>query len=97
VPDNVTDAGRFVQQCAQNLATGMRSADAEVNGLMTSWHGNAATAYSAAWDETRTAATAVFDALADMAELLGVVVTRSVAADTSTAGTFGSLSLPPPV
>ncbi|MEU7769324.1 WXG100 family type VII secretion target [Nocardia sp. NPDC049190] len=80
VPEHVCDAGRYVQQTAQNLISGLRSASAEVDGLMTSWHGMAATAYGGAWDETHTAALGVFEALADTAEL-GVVVDRSAATD----------------
>jgi WXG100 family type VII secretion target len=93
-PDEVTDAGRYVQQSAANLISGLRSASAEVNGLMSSWRGTAATAYSVAWDDTHTAALSVFEALADMAELLGVVVDRTQASDTTTAGTVSSLDLP---
>ncbi|MEU2092497.1 WXG100 family type VII secretion target [Nocardia beijingensis] len=95
VPDEVSDAGRYVQQTAANLISGLRSASAEVDGLMSSWRGGAATAYAGAWDETHRAALDVFEALADMAELLGVVVDRTAATDTASAGTFGSLSLPP--
>ncbi|MEU4345339.1 WXG100 family type VII secretion target [Nocardia sp. NPDC023852] len=95
VPEHVCDAGRYIQQTAQNLISGLRAASAEVDGLMTSWRGTAATAYAGAWDETHTAALGVFEALADMAELLGVVVERSVATDTTNAGDYGSLSLPP--
>ncbi|WP_051407572.1 WXG100 family type VII secretion target [Nocardia sp. CNY236] len=95
VPEYVSDAGRYVQQTAQNLVSGLRSASAEVDGLMTSWRGVAADAYAGAWDETHRAALEVFEALAEMAELLGVVVNRAAAADTTAADGFGSLSLPP--
>jgi len=44
---------------------------------------------------TDTAAASVFDALADMAELLGVVVDRTAAVDACGAGAFGSPDLPP--
>ncbi|ASF10386.1 hypothetical protein CEQ30_26790 [Nocardia brasiliensis] len=94
VPDEVTDAGRYVQQAAANLIAGLRSGSVEVDGLMTTWHGPAATAYAAAWDETHRAALSVFEALADMAELLGVVVDRSQATDTGTATAVSSLDLP---
>ncbi|MGW4327149.1 WXG100 family type VII secretion target [Nocardia sp. NPDC004573] len=95
VPEHVSDAGCYVQQTAQALISGLRSASAEVDGLMSSWRGVAATAYAGAWDETHTAALEVFEALADMADLLGVVVDRSVAADTAAADQYSSLSLPP--
>ncbi|MGX1775531.1 WXG100 family type VII secretion target [Nocardia brasiliensis] len=94
VPDEVTDAARYVQQAAANLIAGLRSGSAEVDGLMTTWHGTAATSYAAAWDETHRAALSVFEALADMAELLGVVVDRSQATDTGTATAVSSLDLP---
>ncbi|MGY1969733.1 WXG100 family type VII secretion target [Nocardia gipuzkoensis] len=95
VPDHVSDAGRYVQQTAQALISGLRSASAEVDGLMSSWRGQAATAYAAAWDETHAAAMDVWDALDAMGELLGVVVEKSTAADTAAAGSYSSLSLPP--
>jgi WXG100 family type VII secretion target len=95
VPEHVSDAGRYVQQTAQALISGLHSASAEVDGLMSSWRGAAATAYAVAWDETHTAALGVFEALADMADLLGVVVDRSAAADTAAADRYSSLSLPP--
>ncbi|GAA5088341.1 WXG100 family type VII secretion target [Nocardia iowensis] len=94
VPDHVSDAGRYVQLTAQNLINGLRSGSADVEGLMSSWRGTAATAYAQAWDETHTAAMAVFEALADMADLLGVVVDRTAATDSSTASAVSSLDLP---
>ncbi|PXX66902.1 type VII secretion system (Wss) protein ESAT-6 [Nocardia tenerifensis] len=94
VPDSVTDAGRYVQQTAQALIDGLRRGSVEVDGLMSSRHGTAATAYAGAWDETHRAALAVFEALADMADLLGVVVDRNQATDTTTATTVSSLDLP---
>ncbi|MGQ4598686.1 WXG100 family type VII secretion target [Nocardia sp. R6R-6] len=95
VPEHVSDAGRYVQQTAASLTDGLRAASAEVDGLTSSWRGQAATAYAAAWDETHTAAISVWEALADMAELLGVVVDRATTTDTAAANTYSSLSLPP--
>ncbi|SUB40251.1 WXG100 family type VII secretion target [Nocardia brasiliensis] len=94
VPDGVQDAGRYVQQTAANLISGLRTGSAEVDGLMSSWRGTAATAYAAAWDDTHRAALAVFEAPADMAELLGMVVDRSQATDIATSATISSLDLP---
>ncbi|MFI9402716.1 WXG100 family type VII secretion target [Nocardia sp. NPDC052316] len=94
VPDHVSDAGRYVQTTAQNLINGLRSASADVNALESTWRGTAATAYSTAWDEVHRGALDVFEALADMADLLGVVVDRSAAADTGNAATISSLNLP---
>lgn len=95
VPEHVSDAGRYIQQTAQELVAGVRSTDAEIAGLMSTWSGTAATAYSQGWEETRRGAVEVLDALAEMAELLGVVTERLTAADQANSTTFGSLSLPP--
>jgi WXG100 family type VII secretion target len=96
VPEHVSDAGRYVQETAQTLINGVRSADAEVAGLMSTWRGAAADAYSAGWDETRQGAVAVLEALGDMAELLGVVATEVDALDQTRADVFrpSSLDLP---
>ncbi|MFQ6397075.1 WXG100 family type VII secretion target [Nocardia sp. KC 131] len=75
VPTEVTDAGRYVQDTAQALINGIRSADAEVAGLMASWQGTAADTYLAGWEETRRGAISVLEALHDMGDLLGVSVT----------------------
>ncbi|MEV0248415.1 WXG100 family type VII secretion target [Nocardia sp. NPDC050712] len=95
VPEHVSDAGRYVQAVAQELVSGLRSADSEVAGLMSTWTGGAATAYLAGWEETRLGAIQTLEALSEMAELLGVVSETLTAADQSNAGQFGSLSLPP--
>ncbi|MFD6463468.1 WXG100 family type VII secretion target, partial [Streptomyces roseolus] len=73
VPDHVQDAGRYIQEVAAALVAGVRAADVEVSGLMSSWKGAAASAYQAGWEETRNGAVEVLEALGDMAELLGVV------------------------
>lgn len=74
VPEHVRDAGQFVQQTAHALISGVRSADAEVQGLMATWKGGAADAYLTGWEEARRAAVDVLEALQTMADLLGVVV-----------------------
>lgn len=61
---------------------------------MSSWRGVAANTYASGWDETRRGALEVLEAWGDMAELLGVVAAKLPAVDTSTAGQFGSLTLP---
>jgi len=73
VPATVSDAGKFVQDTATSLRNGVRSADTEVQTLMTTWKGTAARAYLAGWEETKRGALKVLDALAAMADLLGVV------------------------
>ncbi|MEU7144187.1 WXG100 family type VII secretion target [Nocardia sp. NPDC046473] len=94
VPEHVSEAGRYVQATAQSLISGLRSASADVNALETTWRGTAATAYATAWDEVHRGALDVFEALADMADLLGVVVDRTAATDTSNAAAVNSLDLP---
>ncbi|MBH0778578.1 WXG100 family type VII secretion target [Nocardia bovistercoris] len=94
VPDHVRDAGRYLQETAAALTAGMRSATADVDSLLSTWRGLAATAYGGAWDSVAAEAFVIFDALADMAETMGVVVDRAQAVDYSRAGTFGSLDLP---
>lgn len=94
VPDHVSDAGRYIQAAADNLTQGMRSASAEVDALASTWRGVAASTYAAAWTEAATAAAHVFDALADMAELLGVTVDRAAAVDAYSASGYTSLDLP---
>ncbi|QIS18744.1 WXG100 family type VII secretion target [Nocardia terpenica] len=72
VPTEVADAGRFVQETAENLIRGIHSADADIQGLMDTWHGTAADTYLKGWEETRRGALEVLDALSAMADLLGV-------------------------
>ncbi|MFI9508402.1 WXG100 family type VII secretion target [Nocardia sp. NPDC052566] len=93
VPENVSNAGQFVSETAQALADGIRSADAEVAQLMSSWRGTAASAYWQGWSETRQGALQVFDALREMAELLGVTVTTTIDTDTRTADGVRASSL----
>ncbi|WP_433659934.1 WXG100 family type VII secretion target [Nocardia sp. CA-128927] len=94
VPEQVSAAGHYVQNTAQSLINGLRTTSSEVNALESSWRGAAATAYANAWDEVHRGAVEVFEALADMADLLGVVVDRTVATDIDTANTVSSLTLP---
>jgi WXG100 family type VII secretion target len=98
VPTAVQDTGTFVRDAATSLRNGVRSADTEVQNLMTSWKGAAADAYYAGWEETKKGALEVLDALATMADLLGVTAVsfadldRRRAADT--ARVTRSLNLP---
>ncbi len=96
VPEHVSDAGQYVQRTAQTLVNGVRSADADVQGLMSSWKGTAATAYSTGWEETRDGALQVLEALNTMAELLGVVGVEYTGTDTANATGLrqSSLDLP---
>ncbi|MFD0363565.1 WXG100 family type VII secretion target [Nocardia sp. GCM10030253] len=94
VPAEVTDAGRYVQLTAEELVNGLRSIDADVNRLLENWTGNAATSYRSGWDETRKGAETVLEALATLAELLGVVADTHVDLDTQRAASTSSLDLP---
>ncbi|MFE7717808.1 WXG100 family type VII secretion target [Nocardia rhizosphaerihabitans] len=72
VPDEVTDAGSFVQQIAESLINGLRSLDTDIVTLLDNWRGTSAESFSAGWTETKQGADTILDALAGMAELLGV-------------------------
>ncbi|MFB7877653.1 WXG100 family type VII secretion target [Nocardia sp. NPDC056064] len=98
VPDEVSDAGRYLQQVADTLVSGLASLDTDITALLSTWSGVSADSFSAGWTETKQGADTVLEALADMAELLGVTSTtlddqdHSWAADTSSLS--GSLDLP---
>lgn len=98
VSDEVTDAGRYLQQVAETLVNGLTSLDTDVTTLLANWLGVSADSFSAGWTETKQGADTILEALADMAELLGVTSktlddldnARAVA----TSSLFGSLDLP---
>jgi WXG100 family type VII secretion target len=98
VPATVSDAGRYVQETATALRNGIRSADTEIQAVMTTWKGTAARAYLAGWEETKKGALEVLDALAAMADLLGVVAVGYSDIDdrraADTARVTSSLNLP---
>ncbi|MFR9769082.1 WXG100 family type VII secretion target [Nocardia sp. SC052] len=98
VPATVSDAGKYVQDTATALRNGVRMADTEVQALMTTWKGTAARAYLAGWEETKKGALDVLDALAAMAELLGVAAVGYSDIDdrraADTAHVTSSLNLP---
>ncbi|MFD4428681.1 WXG100 family type VII secretion target [Nocardia sp. NPDC058497] len=72
MPDEVTDAGAFVQQIAESLINGLRSLDSDIVTLLDNWRGTSADSFSSGWTETKQGADTILDALAGMAELLGV-------------------------
>jgi WXG100 family type VII secretion target len=98
VPATVSDAGKFVQDTARNLVAAIHTGDTEVQGLMTTWKGNAADAYLEGWEETKKGALKVLEALSVMAELLGVTAVRFTEIDdrraTGITGITRSLNLP---
>ncbi|WP_162240385.1 WXG100 family type VII secretion target [Nocardia arizonensis] len=98
VPEEVTDAGVFVQQVAESLVNGLNSLDADIANLMNGWRGTSADAFSAGWSETKQGADSILDALTTMAELLGVtsrvLEDHDKARATATATLPSSLDLP---
>lgn len=98
VPDEVTDAGRYLQQVAETLVNGLTSLDTDVTTLLSNWRGISADSFSAGWTETKQGADTILEALADMAELLGVTSKTlddlDRARTTATSALAGSLDLP---
>ncbi|MBU3066151.1 WXG100 family type VII secretion target [Nocardia sp. NEAU-G5] len=97
MPTAVSDAGKFTQDTATALRNGIRSTDTEIQALMTTWKGTAA-AYLAGWEETKRGALEVLEALAGMADALGVTAVGFADIDdrraTDTARVTSSLNLP---
>lgn len=85
VPTEVADAGRFVQETAENLIRGVRSADADIQALMDTWQGKAADTYLMGWEEARKGALEVLGALSAMADLLGVSAAKFTETDSGNA------------
>ncbi|APE37966.1 hypothetical protein BOX37_02520 [Nocardia mangyaensis] len=92
MPDEVTDAGTYVQQVAETLVNGLASLDVDVNSLLTSWKGTSADAYSDGWIEVKQGADTVLAALAAMAESLGVTSRVLNDQDTSRASQTSALT-----
>lgn len=93
VPDEVVDAGRFVQLTADELVQALNSLDTDINGLLASWKGVSADVYRAGWQETRQGVVTVLEALAKIAELLGVNSRTFTEQDRGNADGYGSLNL----
>ncbi|MEV6559083.1 WXG100 family type VII secretion target [Nocardia sp. NPDC051756] len=98
VPEEVTDAGRYLQQVAETLVNGLTSLDTDVTTMLSNWRGTSADSFSAGWTETKQGADTILEALADMAELLGVTSKTLEDLDsarmTATSALAGSLDLP---
>ncbi|MFC9435673.1 WXG100 family type VII secretion target [Nocardia sp. NPDC057030] len=98
VPDEVTDAGQYVQQVAESLINGLTSLDRDIAALLSQWRGTSADSFGAGWTETKQGADTVLDALTEMAELLGVTSKTLDDQDqvraTTTREFAGSLDLP---
>ncbi|WP_459548331.1 WXG100 family type VII secretion target [Nocardia sp. X0981] len=93
VPDHVLDAGKFVQLTADQLVNALRDLDNDIDAVLEVWKGNSATAYRAGWDETKQGAIQVLEALATIAELLGVTTRTFVEQDDNNSQSYPSLNL----
>ncbi|GGL40959.1 WXG100 family type VII secretion target [Nocardia jinanensis] len=93
VPDEVVDAGQFVQQTADALVNALSSLDTDIDGLLEVWKGVSATSYRSGWQETKQGAITVLEALANTAELLGVNSRTYVEQDDSNSQSYGSLNI----
>ncbi|WP_405180213.1 WXG100 family type VII secretion target [Nocardia sp. NBC_01377] len=94
VPDEVAEAGAYVQQVAESLVNGLCSLDREITSVLGNWTGAAADAFGSGWTETKEGAADVLDALAIMAGLLGVASKTIAHQDTAGATYLSSLDLP---
>ena len=93
VPDHVLDAGKYVQLTADNFVKALRDLDIDIDAVLEEWKGNSAGAYRAGWDETKQGALQVLEALATIAELLGVTTSTFVEQDDSNSQSYPSLDL----
>ncbi|MFQ6393164.1 WXG100 family type VII secretion target [Nocardia sp. KC 131] len=94
VPDEVSAVGRYVYSLAQTFRSALDSAGTEVDELTSSgWSGTAATAFAEGWRESRDSGGKIVDALAVMAEKLGVTAENYLAQDTAAASRTSSLNL----
>ncbi|MFC6009463.1 WXG100 family type VII secretion target [Nocardia lasii] len=94
VPDEVTDAGAYIQQLAESLTNGLASLDRDVASALTNWTGAAADAFGEGWNDAKDGTATVLTALAAMGELLGVASATVANLDISTATSLRSLDLP---
>ncbi|MFD4434254.1 WXG100 family type VII secretion target [Nocardia sp. NPDC058497] len=94
IPEEVANAGAYVQQVAESLIAGLSSLDSEIQGLLASWEGSSAEAYTTGWTETKHGAETVLGALAAIAGLLGVTSRTLAGQDSSNATAISSLDLP---
>ncbi|MFC3962578.1 WXG100 family type VII secretion target [Nocardia jiangsuensis] len=73
VPEKVREVGQYVYDLAETLRGALQSAARDVDRLTTeSWTGDAAAEFGTGWTDVREGGTAIIDALAVLAEKLGV-------------------------
>ncbi|NKY88225.1 WXG100 family type VII secretion target [Nocardia veterana] len=88
VPEQVRDVGIYIYGLADTLSSALDSAATDVAELLNgSWTGDYADEFSEGWSEVHDGGRRIFQALATMAEKLGVTADtfRSVDANTAAA------------
>ncbi|WP_156371303.1 WXG100 family type VII secretion target [Nocardia arizonensis] len=94
VPDGVRDVGRYVFGVAEALRTALDSASTEVSALTGgSWTGTAADEFETGWSEAYSGGVKIVEALAGLAEKLGITAQTYQRRDESNASTMGYASL----
>nr|WP_280435122.1 WXG100 family type VII secretion target [Nocardia carnea] len=93
MPEEVVDAGQFVQQTANTLVNALHSLDTDIEGMLGVWRGVSASSYQAGWQETKQGVITVLDALGDIAVLLGVNSRTYVEQDDDNSQSYGSLNI----
>ncbi|WP_084533508.1 WXG100 family type VII secretion target [Nocardia fusca] len=89
-PGAMADAAQFFSSMATTLINAVKDVDSNMEHLLGTWRSTAATAYAGGWDEARTGALEVLEALGDMAELLGVNGLDFEGTDTDLSGTVAA-------
>lgn len=94
LPDAVRATGTYAYDIAQQLIAALGSASNDVDALTSGgWTGAASAAFGAGWAELRQGSEQIFDALTDMAQLLGVNADNYTARDDANAADISSLDL----
>ncbi|WP_063006200.1 WXG100 family type VII secretion target [Nocardia salmonicida] len=88
IPDHVQNAGQYIQQTAQSLLLGVRATDTGVDGLLEAWQGPASESFRTGWSEVCTGVAGVLEALAVMADALGVTSVTLSEQDSDWAGSL---------
>ncbi|RMI29853.1 WXG100 family type VII secretion target [Nocardia stercoris] len=96
VPAEVTKLGKFAYDLADVLRSALSTAGRKVDTVTTnSWKSPAAQSFAAGWSDCSDGGHKIIDALADMAEALGVTAATYGAQDNQFAADVSSLNLPP--
>ncbi|MFD4407399.1 WXG100 family type VII secretion target [Nocardia sp. NPDC058499] len=89
-PGAMADAAQFFASMATTLINAVKDVDNHMTALQGSWRSRAATAYGGGWEEARTGALNVLEALGDMAEVLGVNGLEFTGTDDDLSGTVAA-------